>query len=320
MSLCEAVALVGLVRAIDPRSGSSGRQMPRVTELKLCSFQREVRINGVPMTISYVDAGEHKADPVVVLVHGLGGRWQHWKKVIPAICTRRRVLAIDLPGFGDSPVCSEQVDLPMMADAIAALAAQLGIERIVFVGHSFGGPLGTIFANRHSEMVEQLVLVAGTVQSFQRTLARRLRPWLTRPLTAVATVAELVYTALPVPERARWLVARSRVLRVLALWPFVWTAQGLSAEDALLLIEGAGAAGVLPTARAIAQATGWDRLRVDVPVALINGDHDLIAPLADLRAYSGRVDQAVIVKGTGHLPMLEAPGAFTAALNAVLGR
>jgi pimeloyl-ACP methyl ester carboxylesterase len=202
-----------------------------------------------------------------------------------------------------------------MADALAAMFRELSLDRVVFVGHSFGGPLGTIFATRHPAFTERLVLVAGTVQSFQRTLAGGIRPWFTRPLTAVATVAELLYTALPVPLPLRGPISRSQALRRLALWPFVLAPQRLSPEDARLLIDGAGARGVLPTARAIANATGWERQHVDVPVTLINGDHDLIAPLSDLRTYAGRVDQALVVKDTGHLPMIERPEAFLAALN-----
>jgi pimeloyl-ACP methyl ester carboxylesterase len=207
----------------------------------------------------------------------------------------------------------------MLADVIAALARELGIDRLVFVGHSFGGPLGSIFATRHHALTEQLVLVCGTVQSFQQTLARQLRPWMARPLTAVATMAELIYTALPLPQPLRASVARSPLLRSLALWPFVRIPASLSPSDALLLIEGAGGSGVLPTARAIGAANGWERLGVDVPVTLINGDHDLIAPLADLRAYPGRVDHALIVKGTGHLPMIEDPDAFIAAIAYAIG-
>jgi pimeloyl-ACP methyl ester carboxylesterase len=279
--------------------------------------QRELRVNGAPLTINYVDVGEDRGGAAVVLVHGLGDRWQHWERVIPVVSAGRRVLAIDLPGFGESPLCGQPVELAMLADTIAALARELAIDRIVFVGHSLGGPLATIFASRHRGLTERLVLVGGTVQSFQRTLARRLRPWLTRPLTALATIMELAYTAPALPKPVRRRVPGSRVLRALALWPFVRSPSRLPIEDALLLIEGIGAPGVAERPRPRA-GVGWVRLRVDVPVALISGDHDLIAPLADLRAYPGRVDQALIVKGTGHLRMLEAPQAFTAALLAVI--
>jgi pimeloyl-ACP methyl ester carboxylesterase len=284
----------------------------------LSSINREVEVRGRRISLNHVDVGESSTDPAIVLVHGLGGRWQHWLRVIPAISAHQRVIALDLPGFGESPPLGERIDIAGLADAVAGLLGDLGIQRVVFVGHSFGGPLATTFAARHKALTARLVLVAGTVQSFQRTLAGRLGPWLTRPRTAAATIAELLYAAAPVPDRLRLALAASPALRTLALWPFVWKPARLSPEDAKLLLEGAGAAGVLPTARAIAACSGWERLHVDAPVALINGDHDLIAPLADLRAYPGRVDQVFVVKGTGHLPMLEAPESFVAAFNGAL--
>ena len=285
--------------------------------MNLACEQRRLEVGRAAVEINYVDVGKSTTASTVVLVHGLGGRWQHWARVIPTISARCRVVALDLPGFGRSPLPSAgALGLPGMADALAALMTALSVKRVVFVGHSFGGPLGMIFATRHRDLTERLVLVAGTVQSFQRTLAGSLRPWFTRPLTAVSTVAEVVYAALPVPEALRAPIARSRFLRPLALWPFVLAAQRLSAEDARLLIDGGGARGVMPTARAIAGASGWETLQVDVPVSLINGDRDRIAPLSDLRAYAGRVDKALVVKGSGHLPMIERPEAFLSALDA----
>ncbi len=268
------------------------------------------------MTVNYVDTHAPEAALPVVLVHGLGGRWQHWAGVIPTISARRRVLALDLPGFGGSSALPKgELGLPMLADVIAALTRELSLKRVIFVGHSFGGLVGVTFATRHRELTERLVLVGATLQSFQRTLAGSLRPWFTRPRTALASVAELGYTALPVPKPLRGPIARSRFLRLLALWPFVLAPERLSAEDARLLIDGAGSRGVVPTARAIGRARGWERVAVDVPVALINADHDRIAPLADLRTYAGRVDKVLVVKDSGHLPMIERREAFLAALS-----
>ena len=114
--------------------------------------QRTVEVDGSPTTINYVDCGESaKGSATVFLVHGLGGRWQHWLRVLPAISTRWRVIAVDLPGFGRSPLPRRRITLEYLADAIAALARALELERIAFVGHSFGGPLGTTFAARHPD-------------------------------------------------------------------------------------------------------------------------------------------------------------------------
>ena len=280
--------------------------------------RRELLVDGMTISVSYVDAGHLQSNAALLLVHGLGGRWQHWLKVIPPLSQHRRVIAVDLPGFGETTLPWPTLTLPRIADVIARLLAELQVERVIFVGHSFGGPLASIFAARHPRLTEQLVLAAGTVQSFQQTLSRELRPWLLRPRSALATVAEVIGVALKLPTPAARLVARSRLLRLLALWPFVHQPGRLTAEDALLLIEGTGAPGVFPTTRGIARAKGWENETIDVPVALVNGDHDLIAPLADLRSYRGRADHVIVIKQTGHLAMIERPEAFTAALEGVI--
>lgn len=282
--------------------------------MELRAQRRTVELDSGPLAMSYVDVGGPAEPRAVVLAHGLGGRWQHWTHVIPAL-SGHRVLAVDLPGFGESSLPARRpFDLGTIADAVARLLQSVGVEQVTFVGHSFGGPLALTFAGAHPQMVERLVLVAGTVQSFQRTLAGGIRPWVTRPATAAATVAELAYTALPLPRPLRAPLARTQLGRWLALWPFVRDPGRLDPADARLLIDGAGAPGVLPTARAIARAAGWERLPVGVPVVLINGDADLIAPLADLRSFAGRVDEALVVKRAGHLPMIERPEAFNRVL------
>ena len=267
------------------------------------------------MSLAYVDSGGGDRSDPVLLVHGLGGRWQHWSRVIAGLAADRRVIAVDLPGFGESTSPEGPFALSDLADLLASAIRALELPGVIFAGHSFGGPLATTFAHRHPDLARKLVIVAGTVQTFQRTLGGRLSPWLRNPRTALATICELVYTALPVPSGLRGPISRSRALRSLALWPFVLAPARLDPEDASLLIDGSGAPGVLPTARAIGAARGWERLDVAVPVALINGDHDRIAPLADLRGYPGRVDRALIVHATGHVPMIERPDAFVDAFE-----
>src|SRR3954467_6970070 len=115
-------------------------------------------------------------------------------------------------------------------------------------------------------------------------------PRSTRPpgvLNAPASAPELLSAAIPVPGRARGPIAARPLLRQLALWPFLGAPRRCSPRDARLLIDGTGAPGVLPVARAIRGASGWARIPVHVPVALISGDRDLIAPLSDLRTFPG---------------------------------
>src|SRR5687768_7546240 len=60
-----------------------------------------VEIDGTP--VNHVDVGSGEREPVV-FVHGLGGQWQNWLENLPRVAQERRTLALDLPGFGRTPM------------------------------------------------------------------------------------------------------------------------------------------------------------------------------------------------------------------------
>lgn len=74
----------------------------------------------------------------LVLVHGLGSRWQVWDRMIPALAERFDVIAVDLPGFGGSQVLP-RTTVATLTDALADFLADEGIERPHLVGNSMGG-------------------------------------------------------------------------------------------------------------------------------------------------------------------------------------
>lgn len=113
--------------------------------------------------LHYLDAGT--GDQTFVLVHGMGGRWQHWLETIPLLAENGRVLALDLPGFGRSEPSAATVSLDGFADAAAELIRGLGIERVVLVGHSMGGPIALRFASRHPDLAEAIALSAAPSSS-----------------------------------------------------------------------------------------------------------------------------------------------------------
>ncbi|WP_280511756.1 alpha/beta fold hydrolase [Nocardia farcinica] len=74
----------------------------------------------------------------LVLVHGIGSRWQVWEPIIPLLAERFEVIAVDLPGFGASaPLPRTTVDT--LTDALAEFLAAEGIERPHLAGNSMGG-------------------------------------------------------------------------------------------------------------------------------------------------------------------------------------
>ncbi len=105
--------------------------------------------------IRYVRAG---AGPAVVLVHGFGSSLYTWKDVIPALAAGHDVVALDLPGFGqsDQPADLSFEDFPR---AVLGLMDRLGIERAALVGNSMGGATVAVVAAERPERVDAVVLV-----------------------------------------------------------------------------------------------------------------------------------------------------------------
>jgi lipase len=106
------------------------------------------------VTLAVREWGDPSA-PTVVCLHGVTGHGRHFARLAERLAPRRRILAPDLVGHGDSPY-----EPPWSIDAhLDALAETLGELRASWVGHSFGGRLAFELAARRPELVERLVLL-----------------------------------------------------------------------------------------------------------------------------------------------------------------
>src|SRR5215467_14108546 len=90
------------------------------------------------MDLAYERRG---AGTPLVLVHGLAHRWQAWEPVLDELAEHHDVIAVDLPGFGKSPVPAEGMpaSVPDLAATLAKFLATLGVERPHLAGNSLGG-------------------------------------------------------------------------------------------------------------------------------------------------------------------------------------
>ena len=249
-----------------------------------------------------------QGDPLV-LIHGLATTRWIWELVTPALARRRRVITLDVPGFGESPPVDDGFSLEDVADRIArGLAARRIRGPYDLVGHSLGGAVATVLAATRPALVRRLVLVApagfGTVPSpVSRIVAasadpllaarRALAPavdfgWGRRLLLAVAAADG---AAIP-PAIARQMVGAS--------------ANAQRTAAALDTIATASIESVLASTH--------------VPLGLIWGSWDLTVPRRHLAAVRrARPDAEVeLIARAGHVPMLECPDAFAAALERLL--
>ncbi len=299
-----------------PADGAYAKSaMPGWRDRDWSRYENDATIAG--RRLHYLDVGA--GDRVFILVHGMGGRWQHWLENIPALADQGRVVALDLPGFGRSQPPEGRVTLEGLADTAAELARSLGIGRAVFVGHSLGGQVVLRAGSRHPDLVEAVVSVGGAIYQFSDVLAMRdvLRLALTRPRETAAIIAEILTAGLPSPGWLRRCVASSSLLRRVLLAPYVHRPGALPADVAALVIDGAGTAGVYPTARAVALTHLNKGIQgATCPILSLAADRDRITPLRDTYTLQRVFPHAhtVVLEGCGHMLMLERPQAFNAAL------
>ena len=95
----------------------------------------------------------------VVLLHGWGGRIESMAPVARCVQRDFRVLALDLPGFGEAPAPEAVWGTPDHAEFVADVVEAAGVKRAHFVGHSFGAKTALYLAATHPALVEKLVLV-----------------------------------------------------------------------------------------------------------------------------------------------------------------
>jgi pimeloyl-ACP methyl ester carboxylesterase len=216
-------------------------------------------------------------EPVVVLVHGLEDSSESLLGAVRALAPDHRVFALDLPGSGRSEGPSEGLDVPALADALAAWLEAMRLSRATVVGSSTGSQVVAQLAARHPERVARIVLDCPTVAPQVRTTSRLLFAWL-RNLRHVP----LIQTA----RALRRYVAMGKA----RTWEILRRVLADHIED------------VLP--------------RITVPTLVIHGARDTLAPRrwageVTRRLPSGRL---YVVPGVAHGVGALAPRALAAAV------
>jgi pimeloyl-ACP methyl ester carboxylesterase len=249
-------------------------------------------------------------DPLV-LVHGLATTRLIWRRAAPALSAERRVVMLDVPGFGASPPAGEGFELAVVADAIAAGLDEAGVERpFDLVGHSMGGAIALTLADRHPDVVRKLVLVSPA----------GLRPMSARLATAFGVAAERL---IPV-RRAAAPAVDWRWARRLLLATGTVNGSAVPPTDARAMLE--ASRGATRTRAALATVASSD-LRpllasVPAPLGALWGEADRIIPPTGIgTVLAHRPDaQVATVPGAGHIAMMERPEAFSQALEDILAQ
>lgn len=245
----------------------------------------------------------------LVLVHGIATDRSIWDLVVHELAHTRRVVALDVPGFGASPPAGEGFVLREVAEQIVEGLAARGITGpFDLVGHSLGGGISIVLAATHPELVRRLVLVAPA----------GLRPFPVAISNLLAASADAVLAARrsAAPLTDTWWGRRVLLALTAA------DAADLPPTLARQMIEASAAA--KRTAPALAMITSADlRLtlaRTQMPLGVVWGEVDRTVPIRALEdVLEARPDADVCrIADAGHVPMIERPAEFVAALRRLI--
>ena len=275
--------------------------------------------------VHYVDF-EGQGRPIV-LVHGLGGSHANWLAVGPRLATQRRVVAIDLPGFGRSPRSHRGANLEVMGEVLAQFIDAISDEPVHLMGNSMGGALSILEAAARPQRIKSAVLVcpalppvAGTKPDpkFLATLMLACLPFGHRLLGRRAAKAgprqmvhELMRLCCVDPTRvpahvveAHLELARSRPSR-----PWADRAFAEATRSVFMLLTVGGS-----FRRAIQS--------LKVPTLIVHGKLDRLVDVRASRAAVAMAPQIELAElsDIGHTPQMEAPEEFLALVDRWLAR
>ena len=247
--------------------------------------------DGVP--IHYSVAG--KGEPALVFVHCGGCNRNFWENQVAEFSKTHRVVTIDLPGHGESGSGRKSWSIESYGDDVKTVVTKLDLKRVVLVGSSMGGPITLEAAKRMPERVVGIVPV-DVLQNVEQKLPPEQVDAVIKQLeadykTAMTGLLNQFFFSANTPEAVKTRVINEVVSR--------------QPEAALAILKGIISYDPAPALR-----------EVKVPIKAINSDLNPTKVEVN-RKYAPQFD-AVIIKGTGHYPMLEDPTRFNQMLAEIL--
>jgi pimeloyl-ACP methyl ester carboxylesterase len=213
------------------------------------------------------------------------------------------VIAIDLPGFGRTPMPRDRITISGYGRSVDAVCDKLALGRVDIVGNSMGGYIAAEVAIQFPERIDQLILVsaAGITSA---DIARRPIFTMGRIATAVATYGTARHRQIAARPKSRHLA-----LALVARHPSLLKAD-LAYEG---FFKGTGKPGFDDALRASLEYDFRDRLPdIRQPTLIVWGEKDSIIPVKDANEFERLIPDSrkLVMKETGHIPMAERPATF----------
>ncbi len=236
--------------------------------------------------------------PAIVVVHGVGGHKEDWRRVAEALADDHTVYAVDMLGFGGSSRDCKDLQISTQAAAIQALLAKDSIATAKLVGNSVGGWVAATFAANYPEMTEKLVIIdpAGFEAMFQGEPPVNLFPddvAQMKKLLSYVIHSEFAHTDEFAAQAFAGFQASGEKSIVPVLWPGLFGSARLEA--------------ILP--------------KVQAPTLVIWGKEDKLFPVA-LCPYLTSLTpgaKSVVIEDASHFPHVDQPAALIRQLDGFLG-
>jgi pimeloyl-ACP methyl ester carboxylesterase/putative sterol carrier protein len=260
--------------------------------------------------ISALSAGT--GPETIVCVHGLGGTKASFLPTVNALADRYRVVAIDLPGFGESdkPI-GAPYDAPWFARSVFAAMDALGVEHAHIAGNSMGGRVAIEAGLTDRDRIGGLLLLSPALAWL------RARPW--------APVVRALRPELGLIQPAPRPVVEAMVRRLVPAGNGGWTSAGID-EFLRAYLTRSGRAAFYAAARNIyldephGDDGFWTRLRsLESDSLFVWGRHDRLVPIAFMKHVEKALPRARHVElSCGHVPQVERPQETHAAIRKFL--
>jgi len=280
-------------------------------QLDVVVHDRHVVVDG--LHTQYLEAG---MGPTLVLLHGHEQSATGWRWIVPALALTHRVVALSLPGHGDTDA-GDGAHAPGtdLAPFVTAFLDTLGVERLDVVGHSAGGAVATRMALDDPDRIRTLCLVDSA------GLGREVHP-----LLALDTLPGFGELAIVISRLPGGNVGRS-IMSAAMLFARPWTvpAEFFTEQHALARRPGQLEASTA-MARAMFGPTGQRQILLDrldaltMPTLVMWGGCDYVLPVAHAHTAVRRLPHGrlALFPGCGHLPHVEQPARFATVLGAWL--
>jgi pimeloyl-ACP methyl ester carboxylesterase len=236
--------------------------------------------------------------PPLVLIHGIGSQWQVWTPVLDAVSAEREVVALDLPGFGESlPYDGDAPSVPALARSVADFVGDLGLERPHVAGNSLGGAVALELGRMGAARSVCALSPAGFAEGWEVPYA----------ITSLRIARALARTLAPVAD----LLARSRRVRRATLRQMLEHPERVPARETAGASRNLGRCpGFRATLRAVRDWSEPDAGPPACPTTIAWGERDR---LLLHRPQSARARAAlpaarhVTLAGCGHVPTWDDP-------------